>query len=161
MGAPRIARWSVAAVLSCVMVSACGWPGHSRHPKPVPAKPSAARSSEPKQARVTAMDLSTFVNMREQGRLLVYDVRPSWLFALGHIPGAESMPGRSFEEVFPAKEAAMKSALAANRAIVVYCTDQKCPDGGIVAGWMSNKGIPVSVLSGGWEEWKASGMPTE
>lgn len=142
------------------MVSACGWHRPYHHPKSAPAKPlEEAQPHAPKQARVTAMDLGTFVAMREQGRLLVYDVRSSWLYALGHIPGAESLPGRSFEEAFPAKETEMKSALSSNRVIVVYCTDQKCPDGGIVAGWMSRKGIPVSVLSGGWEEWKAAGMP--
>src|ERR1035437_1281954 len=162
MGVPHIARPTVAAALSCVMLSGFGWPGHSRHPKSAPVKPVVAGPSvPPRQARVTAIDLSTFVTMREQGSVLVYDVRPSWLYMLGHIPGAESFPGRSFEEAFPSKEPAMKAALSSKRTIVIYCTDLKCPDGGIVAGWMSKKGIPVSVLSGGWEDWKAAGMPTE
>ena len=162
MDVPLLSKRAVTIALSCVMFSACGWPGHTSHAKPAPVKHVAARpAATPKTGRVTAMDLSTFVAMREQGRLLVYDVRPSWLYALGHIPGAESFPGRSFDEAFATKETAMKSALAANHVIVVYCTDVKCPDGGMVAGWISQKGLPVSVMSGGWEEWKAAGMPTE
>ncbi len=157
MGTPCMARWISLSILSCALLAGCGW--HLRSRRSPPATGQAAASSSavaPKPGRVTAMDLSTFVTMREQGRLLVYDVRPSWYYALGHIPGAESFPGRSFEEAFPIKEPAMKAALACNRVIVVYCTDEKCPDGGMVAGWLSKRGIPVSVLSGGWETWKAA-----
>ena len=58
MGVPHIARSTVAAALSCVMLSGCGWPGHSRHPKSAPVKPVVAGPSvPPRQARVAQVIL--------------------------------------------------------------------------------------------------------
>ena len=160
MGVRIIGQRAALAVLLCVLPSACGWHLRSHPPHPKPTKRSVVMPT-PVAARVTAIDLSSFVSLREQGRVQVYDVRPSWYFALGHIPGAECLPGRSVEVAFAEKEDAMREALAAQRVSVVDCTDRDCQDGETVAGWLAKKGISSSVLSGGWDDWKAAGLPTD
>ena len=48
------------------------------------------------------------------------------------------------------------------RPVIVYCSDEDCDDGKIVAkGLLALGHSQVSVYAGGWEEWAASGSPTE
>lgn len=120
-----------------------------------PAKPAVRRGA------VTEIDLTTFFGLREAGRAVVYDVRPGLFYRMGHIPGAVAFSGKAFGERFPQEQPALDAAVAAGKVIVLYCTNLDCPDGGVVAAWLADRGYPVSVYKGGWEEWKSAGLPTE
>ena len=105
--------------------------------------------------------MTTFFALRETGKVLVYDVRPGIYYRLGHIPGAVSFARKAFDARFPQEKSNLDAAVAAGKPILLYCTDLNCPDGGVMAGWLAERGYSVSVYRGGWEEWKKAGMPAE
>lgn len=110
---------------------------------------------------VREVDMTTLFGLREAGKAVVYDVRPGFYHRMGHIPGAVSFPRMGFEQHFGEMKPGLDAAVAAGRTIVLYCTDSACPDGGVVAGRLAERGYPVAVYKGGWEEWKAAGLPVE
>ncbi len=65
------------------------------------------------------------------------------------------------DEAIHEKEAEIKSALAAGKTLVVYCSGPGCPDARTVAMHISGFGYPASVFSGGWKAWQEAELPTE
>ncbi len=131
--------------------------------KPVPPlNPAAAKVERPappdivRTGKVSRMPLGSLYQLVQGNSVLVYDVRPSFVFALGHIPGAINWPKKSFEKDLSKNEPAIRTAYARNIPVVVYCTDLACPDGLAVATALSDRGHSVSVLQGGYEAWKTA-----
>ena len=94
--------------------------------------------------------------------MLLYDARPGFFYNLGHLPGAISLPkSADCDAQIIKREAEIKAALAAKKTIVVYCTNLACPDARTVAIYLAGFGHSSSTLTGGWEAWKESGLPTE
>lgn len=167
----------VSALLGVVVLAGCAKPEKVPPPPapPVPASasgttPSAAGTPSPAGERsqpsrpdkpkgtITQVDLGTLFALQGDGQALVVDVRPAFFYNLDHIPGAISMPLRSFDTLFPAKQPEFDAALEAGKVIVLYCTDEDCPDGEATAREMAARGYSTSVYKGGWKEWKASGL---
>lgn len=109
-------------------------------------------------ARIGTVDAGGLLALREAGGLVLIDVRPAFHFHAGHIGGAVNLPARKFAAWFPAERPRLEAAAAAGRPVVVYCTDMQCPDAGKVAGSLAERGIPVSIYPGGWEEWQTVGV---
>ena len=85
------------------------------------------------------------------------DAREPAFFEEGHIPRAINLPRDS---ILRAKFLGELSDKA--RPVIVYCSDEDCDDGKIVAkGLLALGHSKVSVFAGGWDEWAASGSPME
>lgn len=131
-----------------------------------PLAPAIAKKAPPKaqvrpSAEVKAINLTEFFQLQQADRALVFDARPAFVHAFGHVPSAISWPRGSFDSGLPRHEARIRSCLAEGRTIVIYCTDAACPDAGAVAERLAKLGYPVSVLDGGFAAWKEAGLPTE
>ena len=142
--------------------------------EPAKETASAARSSAAPQkpaykkpvrmngrGKIDSISLEEFYTLRESGKAVVYDARPAIFYSLGHIAGANSLPLHGSDEKIHAQETEIKKALAEGKSMVVYCTSRTCPDARSLAIHFSGFGYPVKIFSGGWDEWKAAGMPTE
>ncbi|MBX3742723.1 MAG: rhodanese-like domain-containing protein [Akkermansiaceae bacterium] len=115
----------------------------------------------PGAGRVTRIMLGDLFKLQQENRVLIFDVRPAFLYQLGHIPGAVSWPKAGFDSQLPANEARIAAARAAKKPVVVYCVDFACPDARTVATWLSERGHSTAVLEGGWDAWKTGGLPAE
>ena len=123
----------------------------------VKEKPAARAGSLP--GRVTRIALGDLFALQQSGEVLIYDVRPAFFHSLGHVPGSVNWPKSAFERQLTAREAEIRAAAGAGRPVVLYCTDLACPDARDVATWLAERGHDTRVLEGGWEAWKAGGLP--
>lgn len=87
------------------------------------------------------------------GVVTVLDVRPEDEYALGHLPGAVSMPlealGRQLKTLDPKRE------------VVAYCRGAYCVLAFEAVALLRAKGFKVRRLEDGFPEWKAAGLPVE
>lgn len=87
------------------------------------------------------------------GVVTLLDVRPEDEFALGHLPGALSMPLSELERRL--------SELPKDREIVAYCRGPYCVLSVEAVASLSAKGYRVRRLEDGFPEWKAAGLEVE
>ncbi|MDA0765993.1 MAG: rhodanese-like domain-containing protein [Verrucomicrobia bacterium] len=124
---------------------------------------AATSKTEPKapakkKGSITEVDLNRVLAMQDDGTGFLIDVRPTLFYTMGHLPGAISMPQKSFPLSLVKVQGQIDAAVAAGKVVVVYCQNVECPDGYSVGKKMSSKGYDVSLYKGGWEEWKAMGF---
>lgn len=113
------------------------------------------------RGKITSISLTELFPLQQSGQVLIFDARPGYFYNLGHLPGAVSLPKMNCDAQITKREDEIKAALAAKKTIVVYCTNLLCPDARTVANHLASFGYSSSVLSGGWDSWKESGLPTE
>lgn len=116
---------------------------------------------KPGLGRVTRIPLGNLFILQQENRALIIDVRPSYIYRLGHIPGAVNWPKSDFNSQLTVNEARIASAKESKKPVVIYCVDFACPDARTVATWLSERGHSVAVLEGGWDAWKTGGLPAE
>lgn len=128
-----------------------------------PPPPAPARPAPPpvKTGKLSAIDVPTLFPLQQAGGVLIYDVRPGFVLSFGRIPGAISWPRREFARHLAAQEPRLRAAAREDRPVVLYCTDADCPDARAMADQLATRGHDVSVLAGGYAEWKEAGLPTE
>jgi rhodanese-related sulfurtransferase len=159
---PRLSAAALFAVLAACRPPAPPPPVAPPAPRPAStAPPAAVARPAVKAGMVTAMDVTTLFPRQQAGTVLVYDARPGFVAGFGRIPGAVSWPKNDFDARLSRSEEEIRAARAAGRPVVVYCTDAACPDAAAVARRLAARGHDVSVLTGGFAEWKAAGLPTE
>lgn len=87
----------------------------------------------------------------KQGNVQVLDVRPEDEFAMGHLPGAISLPldqlKKKLAKLDPAKE------------IIAYCRGPYCLLSFETVALLRKKGFEARRLEDGWPEWQAAGLP--
>lgn len=105
---------------------------------------------------ITRMPLGTLYQLTQGNAVLIFDVRPTFHYKLGHIPGAISFPKENFDRDIGKQELRIKHAIKNQTPVVIYCRDLACPDAIAVATLLSERGHDVSVLQGGYEAWKAA-----
>lgn len=110
---------------------------------------------------VTSISLEQFFELQQAGKVMIFDARPTVFHAIGHIPGAISLPRINCDANIAKREDQIKAAIHEGKTVIVYCTSLTCPDARTVATHISGFGYPASVFSGGWDAWKEAGMPTE
>lgn len=115
----------------------------------------------PGTGRVTRIMLGDLFQLQQEDRVLIFDVRPAFVYQLGHIPGAVNWPKSSFNSQLSRHEAQIAAARAARKPVALYCVDLACPDARTVATWLAGRGHNVTVLEGGWDAWKTGGLPAE
>jgi rhodanese-related sulfurtransferase len=153
----------VSTSILCTFLSNCTPP-----PAPEPSTPTVnppAKSPQPakkphegKSAAIEEIDITRLFTLKTENKALVYDVRLPLYYKLGHIDGAILFYPKPFDEAFDREEPQMKMALSEGKVIVLYCGAADCHDSHIVAKMIAERGIPVSVYSGGWAEWKELGI---
>ncbi|GAA5484680.1 rhodanese-like domain-containing protein [Haloferula sargassicola] len=128
-------------------------------PIPYPSRDTRKVSHPaPRAGRLSVIDLSSFFELQQTGSLLVYDVRPGFVQAFGTIPGAISWPKGHYDAALATHRAEIRAAEKAGKRVVFYCTDADCPDARAVASRVAALGHDVSILEGGYADWKASGL---
>ena len=113
------------------------------------------------RGKLTSISITTFFPLQQSDKILIFDARPLFFYTLGRIPGAISMPKANCDLEIKKREPEIKAAIAAGKTIVVYCTSITCPDARTVAIHLAEFGYSSSTLTGGWDAWKESGLPTE
>lgn len=127
--------------------------------KPAPSEtPAPAPEVARAKGQISQMDIGTLFQLQGANEAFIIDVRPAFFYNLDHIPGAISIPKKSFDSIYPSKRAELDAAISAGKVIVLYCTDENCPDGRNTARLLAKEGYSSSVYKGGWKEWKASGL---
>lgn len=130
-------------------------------PAPTTPEPAATPVTPITPGSVTRMPLGTLFQLQQADNVLIYDVRPTFTRALGSIPGSVSWPKNAYESQLATREPEIRAATAAGKPVVFYCTDLACPDATTVATRLAARGHKVSVLQGGWDAWKAGGLPAQ
>jgi ArsR family transcriptional regulator len=87
------------------------------------------------------------------GTARVIDVRPEDEFALGHLPGAISVPLREIERRL--------CDLDPEGEIVAYCRGPYCVLAYEAVAWLRARGFNARRLEDGLPEWRAAGFPVE
>lgn len=125
------------------------------NPDKAPAPEKQAETAPPAKAGgVTRMPLGDLYQLVQSNAAVIYDVRPAFSYALGHIPGAVSWPKADLAKDLAIHEPRIRASNTANTPVVIYCTDLACPDAVTVATALAARGHSVSVLQGGYEAWK-------
>lgn len=156
---------SFTAILA-VGFASCAKPA-PQAPVKAPPTPVLQQKSEPKpkpaapRGQVTSISMEQLFLLHQNGEVFLLDARPSFFYSLGHIQGAISMPSGGSAEHIKLREKEIKTVLAAKKTIVLYCTNAACPDARAVAENLAEAGYSSSVLVGGYESWKDSGLPVE
>lgn len=122
--------------------------------------PTELKLPNPKKARrFFARKMAFTTGPAELGRWLkdgtnvnVVDVRAAEDYERGHIPGAVSLPKDRWRRL---------SGLDKDKINVVYCYSQVCHLAAAAALAFADRGFPVMELEGGFETWKAYGLPIE
>ena len=159
-GAPSVAMLTALVLASCADRQAVSAPP-AGEVAPVEAPAFKKKPRMNGRGEVTSISLERFFELHQAGKAMVFDARPGFFHSLGHIPGAISLPLKNCDEAIHRREAEIKAALAEGKTLVVYCTSITCPDARSVARHLSGFGHPASIFSGGWDEWKSAGLPTE
>lgn len=160
-----IRRWPTCfiAVLAIGLVS-CAKPV-LQEPVKAPPTPAVAQKPAPKppapRGQVSSISMEQLFLLHQNGEVFLLDARPSFFYSLGHIQGAISMPSGGSAAHIKMREEEIKTVLAAKKTIVLYCTNAACPDARAVAANLADAGYSSSVLVGGYESWKDSGLPVE
>ncbi len=158
-------RWSrILSVALAVFTVSCAEPPReepvSQPAAPVVKKESPAAPTQ-ERGRMTSISMEELFLLHQNDKVFLLDARPSFFYSVGHIQGAISMPKGGSAAHIRMREEEIKTVLAAGKTIVLYCTNAACPDARSVAANLSAAGYPSSVLVGGYEAWKESGLPVE
>ncbi|MBW7475886.1 metalloregulator ArsR/SmtB family transcription factor [Paenibacillus oenotherae] len=82
----------------------------------------------------------------DRGEVVLLDVRPEDEYAMGHIPGAISVPMEELEQHL--------TSLPADKEIVAYCRGPYCLMSAQAVEILKSKGIKAARLEEGVHEWK-------
>ena len=93
------------------------------------------------------------VSRLQDGLVTVLDVRPEDEFAVGHLPGALSIPLPELERRL--------SELPSDREVIAYCRGPYCVLSFEAVSALRARGYVVRRLEDGYPEWKAAGLPVE
>lgn len=113
-------------------------------------------------AEVRILSLEETRKMTESRAALILDARPDLFHQLGHIKGAHSLSKKNFEQDFQRMKGILDNAKKKRQPILLYCADIHCPDAGIVARYLMERGfLGIHVFEEGWAGWEAAGLPAE
>ncbi len=122
------------------------------------AQPETDEGQSVQKGEITEVDLNRVLQLQDDDKILLVDVRPMLFYGLGHMPGAVSMPRKSFPLSLIKRQAEIDAAVEAGKVVVLYCTNVDCPDGYSVGEEMAEMGYAISIYKGGWEEWRQAGF---
>ena len=99
--------------------------------------------------------LKEVAELLRQGAVAI-DARDAEVFALGHLPGAVSLPLGALEEQLPA----FQENVPFDSTLIVYCSGFGCPDSFDLGVRLMAAGYgKVLVFEGGFPAWRDAGLP--
>jgi rhodanese-related sulfurtransferase len=129
---------------------------NSVHPRRISWVQDWSRHVESKAAKqkIRVIPLSVALEKFQSLEIVFIDARPMEEFALGHIPGAVSIPFQSLEEQF----LTIGRLIDSGKELVVYCKNRECDDSLLLAIELQTMGCSNLVLYvDGFELWKKHG----
>lgn len=102
---------------------------------------------------VEPLDLDQLLERRDQGDVILVDVRPAEEFAAGHIAGALSVP--------LAELSRRVAELPAGARVVAYCRGPYCVLSAEAVRQLRAAGVPAHRLAAGVDDWRHAGQPVE
>ena len=154
-------RFIIASIALALAHTACAPKPQSKNDEP-PAKPITKKPVRMNgRGDLSSISLDEMFAIQASGNALIFDARPGYLFHLGHIPSAESLPKSDCENRLAEMDERLQSAVASGKPIVVYCSGLLCPDARTVAIQISGYGHPAKIFSGGYDAWKKADLPTD
>ena len=127
--------------------------------KPVPVLAHDGPGAPPEKApRISPEKLASALNA---GRaVIILDVRNAEPFRGGHPAEALNLPYASFAEHY--QQLNLSTRLRAAEQIVLLCESERCPSADRAAKLLAQLGhTGIVVLHGGWEAYRAAGLPVE
>jgi rhodanese-related sulfurtransferase len=107
---------------------------------------------------VKTLNLEQAYAVYREGQALFVDARPPEEYAELHIPGALNLPEDKLKEGL----AQAVAALAKDRPLVVYCSQESCNAALKVAEALQSLGFTrVSAFMGGFRAWDEAGYPAD
>lgn len=107
---------------------------------------------------VRMISLAEAEDLWRTGEAVFLDARAAGLFRQGHVPRARSLPEDGDGRPLPSDVAGRPR----ESPFVVYCEGGDCHSSLALAKRLHGEGFrDVRVFSGGWEEWRAAGLPEE
>jgi rhodanese-related sulfurtransferase len=103
---------------------------------------------------------SEILDLWRSGEAIFIDARSEDQYAKGHVPGAISIPYKSFESGFPDAV----EILPKDQQLVVYCDGADCHASQAVYDHLLELGFNkenMKIFSGGWTDWEAMGAEVE
>jgi rhodanese-related sulfurtransferase len=113
---------------------------------------SQAAQVEMALAKVRRISEMETYRLATNGSAVIVDVRSNSQYQLGHIKGAVSIPRSQivsrFKEIPPGK------------MVITYCACSAEQTSGLAVIELTNHGVKnAAALKGGWQAWKAAGLP--
>jgi len=99
---------------------------------------------------MTTSPLDLYEKMRNNEDINVIDVREPFDFFIGHVPGALSLPRRAWTSTL---------GLTRDHLNVIYSHSADCRLANRAANYFAENDFYVTVLEGGFEQWKRHGLP--
>ena len=139
---------------------ACGVLANVVRPDSIPWRENWSHRVETKALALglQVADLGQARAILDEGIYFVFDAREPGVYEEGHLPGALSLPGESFDE----SVGLYIDMLIPEQEIMVYCSGLACDESLQVCEAFLAQGYTNLVLfAGGYEAWEADGLPTE
>ena len=123
----------------------------------------APSHDETGRVTVPGEDSSIFITYEEaldyfeKDKALFIDARHEYDYNLGHIPGAQNLPLKEFEN-----RDDLLSSIAKDKLLITYCDGAECNSSVELASKLYAEGFSnVKIFFGGWNEWTAHQRQTE
>ena len=115
---------------------------------------SQAAQAEAAIAKVKRISEKEAYRLLTNGSAVIVDVRSNAQYQLGHIKGAISIPRSQIVSRF--KE------LPPGKMVITYCACSAEQTSGMAVLELNNHGVKnAAALKGGWDAWKAAGLPAQ
>jgi len=134
-------------------------PSRSAHPTMPSSNSGTLQITTPSQtetalAEVPRISQAEAEKLVKQGKAVYVDVRSYHTFEMGHLPGALSIPGSQLVERI--------TELPPGKKIITYCSCVQEHTAAIaVLNLRAHRLNNAAALLGGWNDWKAAGLPIE
>ncbi|HUP46242.1 MAG TPA: rhodanese-like domain-containing protein [Thermoanaerobaculia bacterium] len=143
-----------AFVLASILVSTSFATAQYLPPKQSPVQITTGGTAEPAIAAARRITREEAIKLVRAGKAVYLDVRSKASYDQGHITGALSMPNSQI--------VGRMRELPVGKTIITYCACQKEHTAAVAVVTLNNAGRrDVAALVGGWDEWKALGLPIE
>jgi rhodanese-related sulfurtransferase len=111
------------------------------------------------QKAINLVGLEEVEAMLLRADVIVLDARPRDFYEVGHLPGARCLSREELSKDFAVLESELR---AADRELLVYCSDAGCEDSAVVARALHARGFTrLCLFPGGYAEWEAAGRRVE
>ncbi|HPF99661.1 MAG TPA: rhodanese-like domain-containing protein [Kiritimatiellia bacterium] len=148
------------ALLIFAVAVACGFVANTVSPRRIPWSEDWGNYIESKALRegVLLVTTSRAKELAAQHACIILDARPAADYKAGRIPGAVSLPYDNVEEEL----AHVQVLLSPSQPIMTYCSGKQCDESFLLTLYLKKAGFTNIVLyAGGFDQWRAEGLPTE